>query len=150
MYFDVTTRLYSKMQHCSNFNHVDSCKLLTFLLNVFEDDSNSEEWRIRHSIDASIRFISLVCAFIAFVIQIIVTNKTYFEVSTLSDYYNGIFYCCLSFSCDLIYFSFVFLFNYHCNNRFNIWKPIIFMHNASSQIWISLLCVSILFAGAIV
>ena len=67
----------------------------------------------------------------------------YFQISSKSNYCQAILYWFLSFTCDLIYFSCLFLFNYYCNNFFNIWKPLIFMFDANKKALLCLFFVSI-------
>ena len=176
LYFHITKKIYSKIEYYYyNYNDINDhedddddqddtidtnnkykhkhsymYKLLSLILYIFEDNSNVDEWRIRHSIDASIRFISLICAFVAFVIEIIISPRKYFDAQNVnkSDYFNGILYCCLSFFCDLIYFAFLFLYNYCCNDYFIICKPLIFMYRANTKMWICLFALSILFTFA--
>ena len=123
VYYQLTKKIHSKMEFYYNHIYSDNdhdnrnimimnklCqKTFLFLLKRFEDDSDLNEWRIRHSIDSCIRCISLICAYCLFVILLVILPSTFFNVSRKSDYYTGIFYCCLSFSCDLIYFFFIFV-----------------------------------------
>ena len=145
IYFKITKILYKTIQHYHtndviiNYNNINtkknkmSQKFLSVLLNIFEDDSNIDEWRIRHSIDSCIRCISFICSFSLFAIRIAIIPSTEYLVSKKSNYYRGLFYCCLSFSCDLIYFLLIFLFNYCFNNHLNIWKPIMLIYAANDK-----------------
>ena len=144
---------YKTQSYCTknNDNHYWNTiwrKVLSLLLNIFEDESSFNEWRIRHSIDLCVRCISLICAFCLVVIELCVISYQEFLVSQKSDYnYNlGIFYCGFFFSCDLIYFGCVFLFNCYWKNYFNILNPLIMMYKANSKVLVCMFCTSLLFA----
>ena len=132
-YFDQTNNIYSRIHnyyyndiHSNNYNNClnQSCfskvynEMILVLMNRFEDDSNLHELRIRHSIDSSIRCICVICSFAVFRIQLILLPHHIFNVSSKSDFFNGVFCLFLSFSCDLIYFFCIFLFNYYTNHYF--------------------------------
>ena len=136
-YFDITTKIYTTTQVYYNSGcDGENCKLLSLFLNIFEDDSNNNEWKIRHSIDSSIRCMSLICSLCFVVFEQIIFPHSNFLVSSKADFYNGILYFCLSFLCDLMYFLCLFVFNYYCNHDhcFNIWKPVIFMFNVNKNV----------------
>ena len=156
VYFDATKTLHSKLQlyynnsdhNSSNKNHCRSKmyqQFLVLLLKIVENDGNVNEWRIRHSIDCVIRFIVLVSSFVFFGVILVVLPYQVFNVSNKDQFYNGIFYVCLSFSCDLIYFVCIFLF-YYMNNHFNIWKPFALIYNFNWSIVCCLFCLSFAFA----
>ena len=130
-YFDITKKIYTTTQFYHNY--YNGGKLLSLFLDVLEDDSNNNEWQIKHSIDSSIRFMSLICSFCFVVFELITVPHTYFLISSKDDFYNGIFYFCLSFLCDLMYFLCLFVYNYYFNHGFNIWKPVVFMFNANGN-----------------
>ena len=135
LYFDMTKRIYTTTQFYHNNNQNNNgCKLLSLFLNIFEDDSNNNEWKIRHSIDSSIRFISLICSFSFVVCELTTLPHAYFLISSNDNFNKGIFYFCLSFFCDLIYFLCLFVCNYYCNHGLNIWKPVVFMFNANVNV----------------
>ena len=134
-YFDLTKKIYTTTQFYHNNNNTNNGgKLLSLLLNIFEDDSNNNEWKIRHSIDSSIRCMSLIFSFSFVVFQLFILPHAYFLISTNADFNDGIFYFCLSFLCDLMYFLCLFVCNYYCNHGFNIWKPVVFMFNANGNV----------------
>ena len=149
IYFCATRKIYSQLQRYYDNNTKDrfcTCRgLLSLLLNVFEDDSDLNEWRIRLSIDSSIRCISHIGAFSFFVLELFIYSYQALELPTKQDYYFAILYCAFSFSCDLIYFLFIFLFNYF-NNYFNIWEPLVLMYAANKNVLLGGVFVSILFA----
>ena len=140
-YFDRTKQIYDKMR---SMKSNDKCfQMLTLVfLDVFKDDSNLNIWRIRHSIDSSIRCLSLICAFLRFGMTLITLPQDIFQVSGKSTFYNGILYCFMSLLSDLIYFFVLFLGNYYFHNHFNIWKPIISMYTANKNVLICVFCAS--------
>lgn len=149
-YFNQTSKIYSQIEwYCNNkIDKGNEHKFLSLILYVCKDDSNISEWRIRHSIDSSIRCICLICSFFFFSFEIIIVGvrDAYMVLFGDSGYYNGILYFCLSFSCDWLYFSLIFLFNYYFNNYFNIFQSFAFMYNANGKVFVFSICSSLLFA----
>ena len=145
-YFDKTTLLLAKMQiHCNDENNTLWKKVLQFILNKFQDPSNLNEWRIRHSLDFSIRCVIFIFSFVLFGILLVIIPHDAWLVSHKSDYYKGISYLCLSVSCDFAYFISLCLFNYY-SNHFNIWKPLTVMCTANPKVFVCLLIMSVFFA----
>ena len=124
-YFTQTTKLQKKFEnYCDKMKNKNVKNFAQGILNKLDDQSNLNQWKIRHSIDSTIRFVGLFCAFVYFTIQFNVIPHDHWRVSNKSDYYNALFYFCLSFSCDLIYFLLWFVFNYYCNS-FNALRPFV-------------------------
>lgn len=112
VYFDATKQWINWVENY-NFQSNIVMKIVSFLLNIFEDESTLNEWRIRHSLDFLIRFISFVSIFIIVVIfytaaegyqSVGATNASEFQ-SKIEQY---IYHMSIVFGCDMFYFSFVF------------------------------------------
>ena len=149
-YFDKTKLLHTKIQtycnHDNNDNNNTICqKVQHFILQRFQDESDLNEWRIRHSLDFSIRYIVLILSFVLFGMLLVIIPHDAWLVSHKSDYENGILYLCLSVAFDFGYLILLFLFNYYSND-FNIWKPLTLMCNGNVKVFVCLLCMSVFFA----
>ena len=143
IYFNITQNICSNIKNHDNYSNNNNMfgKASSLLLYVFEDDSTLVEWRTRHSIDVSMRAIAFVIAFVWFGFDLISIPYKYWLISNKSDYYNGVFYLFLSFSCDLVYFIFLTFFN-HCCNEFNVWKPLTLIYISNHRIVVCLCLLS--------
>lgn len=117
------------------------------LLRLIKDESNFDEWRIRQSVDMSLRIFSSI---ISFILNIIYTFGAGYQVwnrhgffKNKHDFHSGIFYGCLAFVIDIVYFLLVFLINY---NTFNIWKPFLSIFSANGKIIVSVFVIASAFA----
>lgn len=144
LYFNQTTLLCTKLKDYGNDRNTICKVFIFFLLNIFKDDSNLDEWKIRHSIDSSIRGIAFITSFVVFAIQLIAIPRRTWLVSNEYDYYIGIIYLFISFSFDVMYFCSLFLFNYFFNNHFNIWKPLTLIYISNYKVVLCLCGVSFL------
>ena len=113
------------------------------IVHLLKDDCSFDEWRIRHSIDMSIKVLSLLCSFVTFLVMALVLGKRGLYISSEKEYHNGIWLMGLSFSIDVVYFLVVFLIN--CS-YFNIWKPLLFMHVSNNKVILALFILSFLYA----
>lgn len=95
-YYNQTKTLYLRTKYYHRNSNKNICaRLFSMMLNVFEDESNLDECRIRHATDASIRCLVFVSSFFIFTIEIISVLYQVFNMSTKSQLYNGIMYLSL-------------------------------------------------------
>ena len=143
-YFDLTTKLFAKLINtctdgCCNCN-ADCCVKSKCNQNCnsgFEkylrDDSTFDEWRTRHSIDMSLRVISLIISFVNVTITLFAVGYKNFEIQTKNEFYRALLYFIVSFSVDMIYFGLVFSINLY-KLQFNVWKPLLTMFSGEKKI----------------
>ena len=151
IYFDTTIKICNKL---SNYNC--NCGLIcnekswffTFLLNRFDSDSTFNEWRIRHSIDMAVRFITLLIVMTYNAIIVWIKGYNSFDTITKSEFEskldNFIIYMLIVFGCDLFYFLFVFLFHFYLSS-FNIFQPFLLMNESNWKVIAVTIVISMLY-----
>ena len=123
------------------------------IVKLFKDDSTLNEWKIRHSIDMSIKVVSLINAFVILLWYVIVVGKDGFGINDNDEFTYGLYFYCLSFFIDIIYFTFVFLLNYclikdidshnhNSNQHRNVWQPFLLLYQTSKKIILSVASIS--------
>ena len=103
-YFDKTKLLSTKMQtywSCDNSDNSNTAgqKVQHFILQRLKDESNLNEWRIRHSLDFSIRCVVLILSFVLFGMLLVIIPHDAWLVSHKSGYENGILYFNMFIGC---------------------------------------------------
>lgn len=162
-YFDITKSATLNLTKYIQFNHsliangkennIDmpirtaGTKVLSFVSDKIRDDSTIDEWRIRHSIDMTLRFMSFVIAFIIATVQVLIVGYTALQLSDESEFDAKIgkffLYVFIIFCCDLVYSIIVFLFNLYIRG-FNILHPFLMIYNFNHKVVIGLVAVSLM------
>ena len=120
-YFYCSKRIIQQMKHCSKCNWRLWCCCFR---SSMDDDSSFDEWRTRHSIDMSMRVISMISSFVNVITIIIAVGYKNYGMSNVHQYYRGLRFYAISFSVDIGYYLVLFLVHkYLINPSFNIWKP---------------------------
>ena len=140
-YFDKTSILYNKI-YKFNINH--EWKWLNRLLKLFENnDCQYDEWRIRHSIDMSMKIYSFICIFTILFVEDFITQGKHFLIANKHSYDRGSVHLSITFGIDCIYFLFIFLFNlFVCH--YNIWKPILLVNMTDIRVLLFVVSVGFL------
>ena len=139
IYFDFSDKIYLKFvdyTQSKQYHFINN-----MLIKLFKDESNLIEWQTRHSIDMSIKVLSLINSFLIITIDVFVQGKSTFGISNEEDFYQAIFYFSLSFSIDIMYFALIFGINYY-KSRQNVWKPFLLMYQSNSKTILYLFAVS--------
>ena len=76
------------------------------------DESTLDEWRTRHSIDMSMRVLSIIINFINVFIYLFAVGITAYGFNNKNEYQSGIQYFIISFVIDMVYFFLIFIYYY--------------------------------------
>ena len=112
------------------------------MINIFQDESNFDEWRVRQSIDMTLRVIASIMGQIRSLSTLITQTKKHSSFSE-SKYNQILYYSLIIALIDLFYFGIVFLINYRYF-QFNVWKPILIMFRSEYKIFVVLFVISLL------
>ena len=154
------SHLYFKYSQCfidciTNNNNAVTCRcqcvvrVQRIVERFLVDDSSFTQWRIRHCIDMSTRVMAMICQIVIVITYAAAVGANWFDLS-VSQFYNGLWYCLISFLIDMVYFISVWAVHRYsprlakCNkaeekSTFNVFGPIINMywHNFKGFVYLS-------------
>ena len=104
-------------------------KIKNFFVLMLNDDCSFIEWKIRQSIDLSLRCVAMIISQIMRVLFFLCLGRRYFDM-TQKQYYRSMYYFGILSIVDYLYFLVLFLIHYYygCNNNnntssFNVFQP---------------------------
>ena len=106
----------------------------SFIRINFGDDSNYQQWRIRQSIDMSLRVLSLLICFITAFMKIVASGyENYSQFISQQEFFHGIVFGVVSMSIEIAYFGLLMIvYRYYYN--FNVWKPFLTMYQCNHKV----------------
>ena len=137
LYFDLSSKFYLKL---NEFNLNYSNKILNMFLTLTNDESTFMEWKIRHCIDMSMRFLAFMSITSAFLIAYWVLGYDFFGVSNKSESYRALLYFFITALIDIFYFLFLFLIHLYFFN-YNVWKPFLLMYSSDYRVFVTVVFV---------
>ena len=131
LYFDSTNKFYLQLHE---YNISYNSRILNMFLNFIQDESTFMEWKIRHSIDMSIRFLAFVCTTSTFLVEYCILDYEYFGIPNRSASYRALLYFFVTVSMDIVYFLLLFVIHLYFFN-YNVWKPFLLMYSSDYRVF---------------
>lgn len=134
-YFYVTTQL-NELTQTYNQTCGGCVGLFTKLINFvgcFKDESTFDQWRIRYSIDMSIRVLCVIVTNGILASYLIIIGCDHYGFKNQHQCYRAVVYYSITFAIDMTYFFIVFVVNYYFA-QFNVWKPFLALYHEQKYV----------------
>lgn len=113
------------------------------ILKYFKDDSTFDEWRVRHSLDLTLRIIALITCVVCVLGYLIIDGYAIDGIESKFEYNRSLLYLAISLGVDVLYFILLWIYQYF-RYDFNFCKPILILFVVNTRAFYCMLMVSFL------
>ena len=98
------------------------------MLKIFNQSGNYQEYKLRHSIDVSLRMLAFIACHLINLGDLMVYGRSYYSVNNQNVWDTAIVYYTIAFTTDLLYFACLIITKYFCGKQFNVCKALLIIY----------------------